>query len=90
MFKLCLKHDDTAVAPMKPFTIAKRNVCLADMKYDNSNTQSHPEVVEGVSGVARVVNKTVSSIVPLRKGNPELWVDVLHKLSSVMHRLDNS
>lgn len=51
---------------------------------------SYPDVVEGVGGVAWVVHEAVSSIVALREGDPKLGVNVLHELSSIMHRLDNS
>ena len=53
------------------------------------NQQSHPDVVEGVCGVAWVVYEAISSIVALREGYPKLGVNILHELSSIMHSLDN-
>lgn len=50
--------------------------------------QSHPDVVEGVCGVARVVEEAVSSVVTLREGHTELGVNVFHELSSIMHCLE--
>lgn len=44
--------------------------------------------MEGVGGVAWVVNEAVSSIVALREGYSQLGVNVLHELSSIVHRLD--
>lgn len=59
---------------------------VSDIK---SHKYSHPDVVEGVGCVSRVVHEAVSSIVTLREGHPELGVNVLHELSSIVHRLDN-
>ena len=48
---------------------------------------AYPEVVERVSFVARVVDQAVAPIVSLREGHPQLGVDKLHELPSIMHRL---
>lgn len=45
--------------------------------------------MEGVADIAWVINEAVSSIVALRERHPEFGVNVLHELSSIMHRLDN-
>lgn len=45
--------------------------------------------MEGVSGVAWVIDEAVSSIVTLWEGYPQFGVNVLHELSSIMHCLDN-
>lgn len=49
---------------------------------------SHPDIVEGVGGISWVVYETVSSIVTLWEGDPELGVNEFHELSSIVHRLD--
>lgn len=50
---------------------------------------SHPDVVERVGGVSRVVHEAVSSVVSLGEGNPEFGVDVLHELSSIVNSLSH-
>lgn len=54
---------------------------------EEDGRQPHPEVVQGVAGVPRVVDEAVASIVSLRQRHAQLGVDVLHELSSVMHCL---
>lgn len=54
---------------------------------EEDGRQPHPEVVQGVAGVPRVVDEAVASIVSLRQWHAQLGVNVLHELSSVVHRL---
>lgn len=48
---------------------------------------AHPDVVEGVSLVVRIVDEAVPSIVPLGKGDPQLGVHILQKLAAIMDGL---
>lgn len=49
--------------------------------------ETYPKVVQGVAGVARVVDEAVAAIVPLRQRHAKLGVDVLHELAPVVDRL---
>lgn len=51
------------------------------------DTVTYPEIVEGVGGVARVVDEAVPAIVPLRQRHAQLGVNVLHELPPIVDRL---
>lgn len=48
---------------------------------------THPDVVEGVSLVVRVIDEAVSPVVPLRQRDPQPGVHVLQKLAAVVDSL---